>query len=140
MSGTAAPVPTPAPVPAPSPTGVTFHVGRTEDVPLAFALAGASVPAVAGGTLTVADPSIATATLSAGDSMAKFVGVKVGSTTATYANTSGGDPLNATITLTIVADPAADGVTFSAASATEEPVAPVAAPVAPVATPTTPAA
>ncbi len=138
MSGTAAPVPTPAPVPAP--TGVTFHVGRTEDVPLAFTLAGASVPAVAGGTLTVADASIATATLSANGSMAKFVGVKAGSTTATYANASGGDPLNATITLTVVADPAADGVTFSAASATEEPVAPAAAPVAPVATPTAPAA
>lgn len=103
---------------------ITWHVGRIEDVPLAFSLAGSSVAAVAGGTLTVADSSVATATLSADNAMAKFEGLKVGSTTASYANSSGGDALNAEITLVVIADPAADGVTFSAASASEEPAAP----------------
>ena len=116
---------------APASNAVTFHVGRTEDVPLAFTLAGASVAAVPGGTLTVADTSVATATLSDDNTMAKFVGVKVGSTTASYSNTSGGDPLNATVTLDVIADPAADGVTFAAG--TEEPVAAATAP-APAAT------
>ncbi len=123
MSGTTAPVPS-----ASASGTVTWHVGRTEDVPLAFTLAGHSVDAIPGGTLTVADTSIATATLSADGASAKFVGVKVGTTTASYSNNSGGDPLNATISLFVIADPAADGVTFNAAGASEEPVtAPVAA-------------
>ncbi len=108
---------------APASNSVTFHVGRAEDVPLVFTLAGAPASPVAGGTLAVADTAIATGALSADDSMAKFTGVAVGTTTATFSDASGGGTFSAEITLVVIADPAADGVTFNAGAATEEPAA-----------------
>lgn len=113
---------------------LTLHVGRTMDVPMAFTLAGAKVASVAGGTLTMADAAIATASLMPDGSMAKFTGVSVGSTTASYANTSGGDVLTGTLTLSVIAAPAADVATFDVTNAVEEPApAPVAAAPAPAA-------